>query len=268
MGILRRVSLPNNRFDCSASNCSTNWTASARLSPSETYLNSKHTGNSFSSTRCHNFMAKPPPWMIGALYSFHSVLAKCCVNAVLNESLAKYMNFVDSMECCSWANELVSITKLPMRWVCKNCSSSSKNCCIWSGTSGDLSWKHANFFDSEMNSSHAVVMLFAASLSHVLWSNARGPIMGMIADCKWERGMLNFIFLLWNGLASSIIEWLNSHAKRLLPWSSLATIWLDRCLVGQHYQRIHSVWSQCIRPNLIRHWDGFGSKPTMTNSEK
>lgn len=187
MGIFKRVSVPNNWFASIASNCSTNWTASARLSPSDTYLNSKHTGISLFRTRCHNFIAKPPPWMIDAVYSFHSVDAKCGLNAALNESLAKYMNLVDSMVCCSCANELVSITKLPILCVCRNCSNSSKNASIWSGTSGDLNWNKANFFDSETNSSHAVVILFASSLSHVWWSNARGPRMGMIADCNLKK---------------------------------------------------------------------------------
>lgn len=49
------------------------------------------------------------------------------------------------------------------------------------------------------------------------------------------------------------------HAKRLPLCSFAATRWSDRRSTGRHYQRTHSVWSQCNRPNLTRRRDEFVS---------
>lgn len=54
-------------------------------------------------------------------------------------------------------------------------------------TRGERNWKQAKRFDSKMNNSQAVVMLFDddEASETVLWSNARGPNTGIMADWKW-----------------------------------------------------------------------------------
>lgn len=156
--------------------------------------------------RLYNFNAKPPPWITFEPFSslhFSQSLHRSNVAwfCSVKRSLAKYINFEVPIECCSDENIPVKMINCCTCCSAKNSNSSLKNAVNRAPvTNGDRNWKQAKRFSAQTKSSQAVVILFAGdfrSLDMIWCSNARGPSIGIIADCKTkskkrEKNELNF----------------------------------------------------------------------------
>lgn len=187
-------------------NCVTISVASFRLSPSAVYLKNMQHGmddgvdctesdsdDAVELIRLYNFNANPPPWITFVPFSslhrcqslHRSNVAWFCS---LNRSFAKYINFDVPIECCSCENMPVKMINCCTCCSVKNSNNSLKNAINRAPvTNGERNWKQAKRFSAQTNSSHAVVILFAgdfASFDMIWCSNARGPRIGIIADCK------------------------------------------------------------------------------------